>query len=151
MMKYRYWWILGAVMIIALLAFACPISAQVPEYRFNDPLRLEWTYSAMDLACETCEGPVVRFEVRIDENPLHDTGLPLIAPDTYQYQLPAEELRRGDHLIFVRACNAVECSEEASIAVRIRGGSPGPPLNLQLLEGGEYELDAATRSQGHRQ
>jgi hypothetical protein len=121
--------------LVALLAFSIARAAMQSadyEIRLGTPILLAWDYA--DLSCLDCDGgPIVRFEVRVDELAPLDAGLDELEPGTFRYLLPPELLPMGRHSVWVRACNALECSEEAGVTLRIRGRLPPPPVNSRLL------------------
>jgi hypothetical protein len=104
------------------------------ETRAGAPVVLAWNYD--DLSCTGCDGgPIVRFDVRVDDGPYLDAGLPETEPGTFMFSVPTELLPTGWHTLWVRACNASECSGESGVRLRVRGRLPSSPTDTRLSSG----------------
>jgi len=102
------------------------------QYRLGSPVEATWDYTLADV---TISG-VLRFEIKIDNGPWVNTGLPPTAT-SYAYVIPAVSLPVGSHTVFLRACNSQECNEEPSpsIPFTVIRAVPKPPTNLKVQPG----------------
>lgn len=80
---------------------------------------------------------ITEFQVKLDGGAYASIGIPtpmvvagtLANHKSFLHNLPA--LSHGNHTVAVRACNATECSWDASIVFKLIG----PPSNLRIHKG----------------
>jgi hypothetical protein len=107
------------LVIILFLLSSLTIQAQ-PQ------LKAVWDYPDNEI------GTIARFEVKIDDGVYESIGIPpqqilpttLAGAHSYVYVIPFTV--QGTHVIAVRACDAVECSFDATVPYKWIG----PPRNL---------------------
>ena len=94
------------------------------------PRHAVWEYADAEI------GDVTTFEVRLDGATAYEAiGIPTAdvldttppGHKSYRWAIPA--LGHGPHTIAVRACNAVECSLDATAVFRLIG----PPQHLRVV------------------
>jgi hypothetical protein len=81
---------------------------------------------------------VVRFEVRLDDGPFLTVGkpsgqfIPGVTPDfSHSYSIPLSNYGPGTHALYVRACDAVDCSE--SSLVMFKANTVSTPRNPRVV------------------
>jgi hypothetical protein len=108
---------IGIAAALALL-LAAPLEAQI---RVGDALVFQWTYTQAQID----SGQVAKFQVQIDTGEWVDSGLTVLPPRTYDYELPAQSA--GDHVVRARACNANECGAALVVPYSIWSAIPEAP------------------------
>jgi hypothetical protein len=89
-------------------------------------LKAVWDYPDLEI------GTIARFEVKIDDGTYESIGipsqqtLPTTLPGAHSYVYVIPFTVQGTHVIAVRACDAVECSFDATVPYKWIG----PPRNL---------------------
>lgn len=115
----RLSWLIAAVWLL----LGVPLRAQAP-------LRAVWDYPDAEISA------VVRFEVRLDGAPNYTSVgvptpevLPTTPPGQHSYGWVLPALNNGTHTLLVRACDANECSFDATVVFR----QLGPPQNPRIV------------------